>query len=578
MIKERIIFVFLLIVILSTLEISRLFCLQVLHADLYKALAKGQQEIVQKIRGQRGDIFIKDKSSLVILATSKDSYSCFVNPRKIKDKKKASEKLGEILNISPETIFQEINNDKQFIVLKRRLSADESKAIKGLQIDGIFIKEKPIRYYPHHYLASHLLGFVNQDEKGEYGIEGYWNKTLKGENNFVKKEKGPLGYFFPLPNKKPLSYKGSDLVLTIDFNIQSKAEELLKEAYKNLDIRGGEIIVANPNTGEIIASAEYPNFDPNDYQKYARGNLAIFQNGAIQQLYEPGSVFKAITMASAINEGKVTPQTTYEDKGYVKVGGWIIRNYNNKVWGKETMTQVLEKSINTGAIFAGSQMSHRTFLSYLKKFGILNKTDIDLDGESYSENEDLEKNSDVNFDTAYFGQGIEVTPIQLISAYCALANGGKLVQPHVVSAIINPAGNITKIKPKIISQNVINQNTSSQITEMLIEVTEKGYSRIARIPGYYIASKTGTANIPYSSLKIAKKGYSTQTWQTFIGYFPALDPQFLILVKLDNPKAKTASVSAAPIFKELAQYIINYEQIPPDYDTSLPYSKSSQKE
>ena len=576
--KYRFIFVFLIIVALSAFEISQLFYIQVLKSDLYKALAKGQQEIVREVTGQRGNIFIKDKNNLVIAATNKDSNLCFVNPSKIEDKREAADKLGQVLNLDPNLIFQEINNDKQFVVLKYRLSAEEVKNVQHLNIDGVYIKTKSIRYYPQHYLASHLLGFVNQDGEGEYGIEGYWNKTLEGKNNFIKKEKGPLGYFVPISNNKPTSYKGADLILTVDFNIQSQAEELLKEAYQNLDIRGGEIIVVNPNTGEIIASAEYPNYDPNDYQKYASGNLAIFQNGAVQQLYEPGSVFKAITMASALNEGKVTPDTTYEDKGYVKVDGWIIRNYNNRVWGEKTMTQVLERSINTGAIFAGSQISHQTFLNYLKKFGIFSKTNIGLSGEICPDNKDLMKNSDVNFDTAYFGQGIEVTPIQLIRAYCALANGGKLVQPHVVQAIVEPNGKIEEAKPKTSSQNVITNKTSSQITDMLINVTENGYSKLARIPGYYIASKTGTANIPYAYLKMDKKGYSAQTWQTFMGYFPALNPQFLILVKLDNPKAKTASASAAPIFKKLAQYIIDYEQIPPDHDPNLPYQSHSQNE
>ncbi len=576
--QGRVTFILITILISSALIISRLFYLQVINASLYKALAKGQQKIVEQVKGQRGNIYIQDKNNLIALATNKNSKLCFANPPQIENKLRVSKELGKILSLNPESIFKKINTPSKFVILKREISPLEIKNIEELKEKGIGIKDSLIRYYPQHNLASHLLGFVDQDGKGEYGLEGHWDKELKGKENFIEKEKGPLGYFFSSSNSKNSITQGSDLILTIDLNIQSEAEELLRKAYQNLNIRGGQILVLEPKTGKILASAEYPDFDPNKYSQYAKSNLSIFQNSTIEKLYEPGSIFKAITMAIAIDRRKLTPETTYQDKGYVKVDGWTIRNYGDRVWGKENMTQVLEHSINTGAVFAGSKIDHKTYLKYLSDFGLFSKTGIGLSSEVTSQNENLKKGSEVNFDTSYFGQGIDMTPLQIARAYCVLANGGNLVQPYIVKEIIKPNGKIIKHKSGNTLPKVISTKTASDVTRMLIDVTEKGYSRGARIPGYYIASKTGTANIPYSCLKIKKTGYSPETWQSFVGYFPALDPSYLILVKLDNPEAKTASVSAAPIFKELAQYIINYEQITPDYNLNSKNGKPSQNE
>jgi cell division protein FtsI (penicillin-binding protein 3)/stage V sporulation protein D (sporulation-specific penicillin-binding protein) len=259
-------------------------------------------------------------------------------------------------------------------------------------------------------------------------------------------------------------------------------------------------------------------------------------------------------MAGALEEGKITPKTTYIDKGIVKIGGYTIYNYGKKVWGKRTMTEVLEKSINTGAVFVERKLGNNLFLKYIENFGFFEKTGIDLP-EIYSENKEFKKGYEINFATASFGQGIEITPIQLVRAYCAIANGGRLVTPYLNS----------DKKPEL-SKPVISSKTASQLATMLVSVVDNGFAKPAHIPGYYIAGKTGTSQVPFTSLGIKKRGYSEKTWQTFIGFFPAFDPQFLILVKLDNPKTKNSEYSAVPIFHDLAEYIINYYQIPPDYE------------
>ena len=217
------------------------------------------------------------------------------------------------------------------------------------------------------------------------------------------------------------------------------------------------------------------------------------------------------------------------------------------------MTEVLEKSINTGAVFIEEQLGHKDFLNYIEKFGIFELTGIDLQEETFSQNKELKKGYEIGFATASFGQGIEMTPIQMVRAYCAIINGGKLINPYVIEKISD-------------EKQIISPNTSSKATAMLVSVVEHGYAKTARVPGYYIGGKTGTAQVSWSALDIDKRGYSNKTWQTFIGFGPAFDPRFLILVKLDNPKTKTAEYSAVPVFQELAKYIIDYYEILPDYE------------
>ncbi|MCD6402245.1 penicillin-binding protein 2, partial [bacterium] len=379
--------------------------------------------------------------------------------------------------------------------------------------------------------------------EGQYGLEEKYNNIL------FQEEKS----------------RGDDILLNLDYKIQFMAEKLLAEDGKELGIDSGQIIVIEPETGKILALANFPNFNPNQYKEFAKKDLSIFQNAVTQKIFEPGSVFKPITFAAALNEEKITPETTYVDTGKVVINGWPIRNYGNRVYGETPMTEVLEKSINTGAVFVEDKIGHKTFLDYVGRFGFFEKTNIDLP-EIASENKELKKGYEVNFATASFGQGIEVTPIQLVRAYCAIANGGKLVRPYLVNKILDKKGRVLEeIQPEISESSIISQKAARELTAMLVNVVERGFAKRAQIKGYYIAGKTGTAMIPWSSLDIDKKGYSEKTWQSFIGYFPAFDPKILILVKLDNPATKTAEYSAVPIFRKLAEFIINYQQIPPDY-------------
>ena len=543
----RVNLIFFLILLFSLAITGRLIYLQILKGDFYKALSQGLHSSFNETLGERGEIFLKDGTPLAI---NLNFPLVFASPKKIRDFEKTSQILSEILNLdsNPPTtqqgkttydfILEKLKKDKDkfYSLIKKKLSPEEVEKLKNLSLEGIFIDEERGRYYPQENLASQTVGFLGAEGKGQYGLEESFDNVLISENGFGKSE------------------KGTDLILTIDYSIQFEAEKLLERAKGDLEIEKGEIIVIDPNSGKIIALANFPNFNPNQYEDYAEeGNLEIFKNGVTQELFEPGSVFKPITMAAALNEEKITPQTIYRDPGEIKIDGWTIYNYDGRKYpGEITMTEVLEKSINTGAVFAQRQIPNLVFLEYIKNFGFFEPTGIDL-RESYSQNQEINQGREINFATASYGQGINITPIQLARAYCAIANGGKLITPYLVEEPV-------EVKPQ--PEEVISQKTASQLTAMLVSVVENGFGNRAKIPGYYIAGKTGTALQP----KIGEGVYSDKTWQTFVGYFPAFNPKFLILIKLDNPKTKTAEYSAVPIFHDLAEYIINYWKIPPDYE------------
>ncbi len=538
--------------------VCRLFLIQIGDGSLYKVLAKGQQELVQDVSGNRGKIFCHDKDELAVLVSNKNFKQCYAVPMEIENDSETALLLSNILGLDKGILeIQFARKENMYYPLKTKLSDKELELINQSKIKGIYLKDDVYVYYPFKETAGTILGFVDKDQNGKYGIQGYYDNVLKGKDDFVKKEKGILGYFF---SGERQNIQGSDLVLTIDLNIQKKAEELLKETHQTIGYDEGQIIVMDPNSGKIIAMAEYPNYDPNEYSKYS-DDFSIFQNGSVQKLYEPGSVFKAITMAIAINENKLTPETTYQDLGYLKIDKWTIKNYNDKVFGTCTMTKVLENSINTGAVFAAKQVPKNTFTRYLENFGFFEKSNVDIAGEvSDKISSDLRVGRESSIATVSFGQGISITPLRLAVAYCALANGGTIYKPYIVEKIINPDGSIKEITPQVIKNNVISKETSEKIKKMLNSVTENGFSKAARTSGYYVAGKTGTAQMPTKS-----GGYTDlETWQTFSGFAPAFDPKFVAIIKFDRPGVNEASVSAAPVFSKLAKYILDYWQIPTD--------------
>ncbi len=388
------------------------------------------------------------------------------------------------------------------------------------------------RVYSKGPFASQVLGFVGFqgiDRVGQYGVEGYHDDALLD----------------------------GDIVLTIDPNIQSYVESRLNEVLRKYSSEGGTAIVQDPKTGAILAMASSPSFDPNHYSDYS---LERYLNSNVQKQFEPGSSFKAITMAAALDTGSVTPDTTYTDTGVLEVGGYKIRNYNDESNGVQTMRQVLDKSLNTGAAFAQRRTGNDKFLNYVVGFGFSQKTGIDLAGEISGNISNLYQNRQVNFSTASFGQGIAVTPLQLINAYSAIANGGKLMRPYVVKEIVYADGTRKQTLPKIIG-TPIREQTAGTLTAMLVDVVDHGFDQ-GRVSGYDVAGKTGTAQIPDK----VNGGYleDNQYIHDFVGFAPAYAPRFVILLKMVRPQGiKFASRSLSPVFSDIAEYLLRYFKIPP---------------
>jgi cell division protein FtsI/penicillin-binding protein 2 len=446
--------------------------------------------------------------------------------------------------------------------LRDGVSEEVLGKIKDLKAAGIGYTEKEARFSPEGDLGSQFLGFVGvKDDKkvGQYGLEGYFEKELAGTPGFISSEKDVAGRWIPISGRDwQKAQDGSDLILTIDRNIQYFACEKLKEAVERHGADGGSVIIMDPKTGAIWAMCSYPDFDPNNYAKIQ--DINVFNNPATFYQYEPGSVFKAITIAAALDLGKIIPTTTYNDEGQVTVDGWVIKNSDLAAHGEQTMTQVLDESLNTGAVFAVSQIGADAFRKYVSDFGFGTKTGVELDYENAGSISSLDKKGKIWSATASFGQGISVTPIQVVTAFAAIANGGRLVKPYIIDEVRKNNGQVVKTQPEVV-RRVISGNTATLLGGMLVSVVENGHGKKAGVSGYYVAGKTGTAQVP----KKEGGGYDPNiTIGSFVGFTPVEDPKFVMLTKIDHPRDVVwAESSAAPLFGEIAKFVLNYLKVPP---------------
>lgn len=438
---------------------------------------------------------------------------------------------------------------------------DQPVKIKGLGYE--FVK---YRYYPEGESAAHLAGFVSYvdgEGTGRYGLEGYFDKELSGEFGFLKAEKG-VGKNMLIVNDqeyvKPTD--GSDLVLTVDRNVEFEVCEQLKKGIEKYQATGGSVIVGDPKTGAIIAMCSYPSFNPNDYKSVA--DIKYFNNPIMFYQYEPGSVMKTITMAAGIDQGKLSPDSTFTDPGQMYIKGWNkpISNsdYSSKgAHGLVDMNFVLENSLNTGAIYVMRQTSPKIFVDYIKNFGFGQKSGIELESEVAGNISNIlqRRVPEIDYATASFGQGIAVTPLQMFVSYMTIANKGLMMKPYLVKEIKNPDGTSTEIKPKAVRQ-VVSEKTASTILAMLTNVVEKGHAKKAAVSGYYIGGKTGTA-------QVSEKGaYSKSDFiHTFVGVVPIEDPKFVVLTKIDNPVGiEYAEGTAVPLAQGVFDHLLKYYQVP----------------
>ncbi|HQB76270.1 MAG TPA: penicillin-binding protein 2 [bacterium] len=450
--------------------------------------------------------------------------------------------------------------------LERRLDKVVFKESgEELKIEGIAFNLQSYRFYPENNMASHIVGFVgmaNDKVSGRYGLEEFFNDELAGRAGYLKGERGVSNTIIVNDREYTRPEDGSDLILTMDRSVQFQACSYLEEAVAKFKAEGGSVIAVNAKTGAILAMCSVPNFNPNNYKDVS--DIKVYNNPAIIYQYEPGSVFKVITMAAAIDQGKVKPSTTYKDEGQIMIKGWPkpISNSDFSTKGAHgvvDMNAVLENSLNTGAIFAMRQIGAKTFADYVKNFGFGEKSGIELGSESAGNIDNLLKNNirEIDAATASFGQGIAVTPLQMLMSYQALANQGELMKPYIVQEIRHSNGQVDEFKPHPLRQ-VVSEQTANTILAMLVNVVESGHAKGAKIPGYYIGGKTGTAQVATSG------GYSADKFiHTFIGIVPIDNPQIVMLTKIDAPKgAAYAESTAVPLWHDIADFLLKYYQIP----------------
>lgn len=562
----RIFFLSIISFILIGLISVRLFVLQVVSSDYYSKLSRNQHQLSEELTPRRGEIFITDRYSEipypVVVNVNEPILS--VNPQQISDAPSVAKILAPYLNMDVRVVLQKLTDtSRKYVIVSKQVPETVAEEIKTMELQGIYFEDQIHQTYPEGRLASQVLGFVAFDEdkrSGRYGIERYFEEDLAGVPGFLQTESGlRLGIAVSSDGEEKVvpARNGTDLILTIDRAIQFKAEEVLSRTVETHGAKSGSVIVLNPKTGAVLAMANYPTFDPNQFN--TEEDPSVFNNPAVQISYEPGSVMKPITLAGALEEEVITPDMTFTDPGYVTLEKFTIRNADHKTYGEVTMKEVLEESINTGVIFAEQQLGHDKFEEYLENFGFGKPTGINLPFEDEGNISNLYRGGDLYPATIAYGQGMMATPLQIVSSYAAIANGGKLYRPYVVAEIVTGDGEKIKTDPELITE-VISSRAASTLGAMMVSVVEKGHGKRAGVPGYFIGGKTGTAQVAYED----RVGYDpNRSIGTFAGFGPIDDPVFAMIVKIDEPQTvRFAESTAAPAFGEIAQFILNYYQVP----------------
>ncbi len=554
-----------------------------------------------------------------------EDYQLKVYPPQIPDIRRVSQTLGEILEIAPLQLETTLRGRNRYVVLKKKVSLEISTEIKKLMSEdesqsftGLGLKEEYYRYYPEAELAANVLGFVSPSGNGSYGIEAKFNHELKGQDGVFETQKDSVGRLITVGDTliQP-AQDGNNIVLTLDRAVQMAVEAKLKRAVENYRADSGQVIVMDPKSGRIIAMAHYPSFDPNIYSavyeteeinlsdqeieglvpieteentfwlyrnftaqdrtmifkqtlkdgteiyKHYANNIGpeAYQNKAVGLPYEPGSVFKIITMSIGIDDGDVTPSTTINDSGVLKVDEFEIKNVSAKCTGRLNMTKVLAYSCNTGMGYVAQQIGRNLFYNYLKRFGFGERTEIEFDNEHTGKMEHFSQWADSELVTHAFGQGLTATPIQMVTAISTIANKGVMMQPYIVDSMEKKPEEWVETKPVTLGQ-IIHPETAETITNMMIGAVESGVSDGNRVDTHYVAAKTGTSQTYRHGKPMSGVG---TTIASVGGFGPVDNPRFVILAKLDRPRSSEwANQTTSNLFKEIAEYLFEYYSIPPD--------------
>ena len=537
--------------------IARLGWWQIAQSEALLNQAKAQRWEEKIIPAKRGEIFFTDAYPL---ASSKPFYNLYAFKPEIKiSYQELTERLIKISSLEKNKIQEMLESDLLWIPIWKHLEEKDRKEVLSLQIDGLELEEEIGREYPEASQAAHLLGFLGKDEKGEnqgyFGLEGYYDRQLRGSDGKIVQEKDALGRPIILGGYYLSTVKnGIDLRLFLDRQLQWIAEKHIAEGTKRYGAKKGLVIISDPQNGGILAMAVYPDFDPSNYSKT---KSELFLNPAISGTFEPGSIFKILIMAAALDSGTVAPQDICSTcSGPVEIGEHTIKTWNEQYYPGSTMTEIIQHSDNVGMVYVGKQLGLEKTLVYLERFGIGQRTGIDLQGEATGRLKEKKYWLPIDLATISFGQGIAVTPIQMVQVVNAIANQGKLIPPRIVQET-NNGQEIEKIKQE--TRQIIKPETAKQVTEMMVNAVEQGEAKWTKIPGASIAGKTGTAQIPIQGHYDPEK-----TIASFIGFAPAFNPQFTMFVVLYEPTTSPwAAETAAPLWFDIAKDIFLLKSINP---------------
>lgn len=550
--------VFFLFLFFFALVIARLFSLQIASVDLLQGLGQRQRLSSIKIKSARGRIFALDGSPIVL---NQSAFGVYLEPSKFKDRKKTISTLASELEVLESSISARLDETSAlWIPIAHRVEEERVEAIKAYDLPGVNFIEEAKRFYPEASMAAHLLGFVGKDiaseDRGYFGIEGYYNEQLSGRDGLLKQEKDAFGNPIPMGTISKIEPKdGRDLTLYLDKTIQFIIEEKLKKGIEKYGAEGGSVIIADPFTGGILASASFPSYDPERYYDFSED---LYKNPVIASSYEPGSTFKVLILAAALNEEKVDLGTKYLEESPVTIGGYKIRTWNNKYHGEISLTEILEYSSNVGMVFVSEKLGRDLILDYIEQLELGKLTGVDLQEETAPKLRDRNRWYEIDYATASFGQGIAVTPLQMIRAVAAIANGGKLLKPQAVSLIHLEDDRVVENKPQLVRQ-IFKPEVVALAKEMMVSAVEKGETKYLKPGNYRIAGKTGTAQIP-----IAGHYDTEKTIASFVGFAPADKPKFVMLVTLDRPTTSPwGSETAAPLFFDITKELFVYYGISP---------------
>jgi stage V sporulation protein D (sporulation-specific penicillin-binding protein) len=571
--KKRSLLIGLVWILCLSVIIGRLFWLQTFDHNELLADAEKKWIYDDKLRPKRGTIY--DRTREQPLAWEVDAYIFVADPKQVKNPHKTAEILAPILKISEDALYKLLTSAKKSVELKAdgqykytEQVYDKITALRNKgEIEGIYAFPTSMRQY-NGSEAAHVLGYLRYDDVAVGGVEQYYDRLLRGKEGFIKYLRARNGMMITdHPSKDTPPEPGKDLVLTIDSRIQQQVELELDDAVRNYQAKGGTAIVADPKTGEILAMASRPTFDPNRYAETINEDNRM--NRAIESQFEPGSTFKIVTLAAAIEEGVFHPDALFQS-GSIRVGDQVIRDWNETGWGRITYRKGIEESSNVAFVHLGQMLGDK-LIDYIERFGFGNITDsygkrtgIDLPAEArgvyYGRNL-----YPAELATTAFGQGISVTPIQQVAAISAIANGGTLMKPHVLKEVWNNGltKKVQEYKPE--GHRIIKPETAEQVRELLRDVVAHGTGVEAELPGYQVAGKTGTAQIPDPSGKGYLKG---KYMVSFIGFAPYDHPNLVVYVAIDQPTTATGSSSggtvAAPVARDILKAALQIRHVQPD--------------